>query len=283
RLLICHENVYHHPDGLPMLDPSYHYDKARSLSSAGCFAQAETVADIEAYPWPDAAYCDFSWLYKRIDQYPDKMVLTGMFGPFYHMACDFFGMENYFVKMYENPAVVECFTEKIVDFYIAANEKFLQGLGDRADTLYFANDFGTQLDMMVSPEAFRQFILPSVKRLTDMCHKYNKKIMFHSCGSIYRIIPDLINVGIDVLHPLQAGAVGMSAKELAQYKNDLAFVGGIDAQTFFVNSTPQQIRDEVHRVRDILGPNYVVSPSHECILPNVPIDNVRAMMEAAKD
>lgn len=75
----------------------------------------------------------------------------------------------------------------------------------------------------------------------------------------------------------------MSAQELKQYKNDLAFVGGIDAQTFFVDATPQQIRDEVHRVRDILGPSIVISPSHEEILPNVPAENIFAMAEAARD
>lgn len=90
--------------------------------------------------------------------------------------------------------------------------------------------------------------------------------MVHSCGSIYQIIPDLIDAGVDILHPLQAQAYGMSAIELQQYKNDLAFVGGIDAQSFFVNATPQQIRDEVHRVKDILGPGLVVSPSHEELL-----------------
>lgn len=107
--------------------------------------------------------------------------------------------------------------------------------------------------------------------------------MLHSCGSIYRIIPDLIDAGVDALHPIQAAAAGMSAKDLAQYKNDLVFVGGIDAQTFFVDATPQQIADEVKRVREILGPNYIVSPSHEEILPNVPAANMLAMAKAAKE
>ena len=75
----------------------------------------------------------------------------------------------------------------------------------------------------------------------------------------------------------------IGTNDLAQYKNDLVFVGGIDAQTFFVNATPQQITDEVKRVREILGPNYIVSPSHEEILPNVPAANVLAMAKAAKE
>ena len=126
-------------------------------------------------------------------------------------------------------------------------------------------------------------MLPSFKRLIAVGKKYNRKIMLHSCGSIARIIPDLIDAGVDILHPIQAKAAGMDAKSLSRYKNDLAFVGGIDAQSFFVNATPEQIREEVLRVRDILGPNIVISPSHEEVLPNVPAANIIAMANAARE
>ena len=276
------DSGYHHPSGRPAIDPSYGTER-HTLSAEGCFANAETIADIEKYPWPYPDYCDFTEIYKQVEQFPDKMVFTGMWCPFFHNIADFFGMENYFIKMYECPEVVEAATERIVDYYVAANEKYFAGLGDKADVMFFGNDFGTQRDLFVSPELFRKFVLPSFKRLIAVGKKYNKKIMLHSCGSIYRIIPDLIDAGVDILHPIQAQAAGMSASDLAQYKNDLAFVGGIDAQTFFVNATPQQIKDEVHRVRDILGPNIVISPSHEEVLPNVPAENILAMAEAARD
>jgi uroporphyrinogen decarboxylase len=273
---------YHHPEGLPALDPAYKTVR-NSLSAPGCFAETETIAEVEAYPWPDPAYCDFTDVYAEIDAHSDKMVMTGVWSPFFHNLADFFGMENYFVKMYEEPEIVEAVTEHVVDYYVAANEKFFSGLGDRADVMFFGNDFGTQRDLFISPDNFRRFVLPSFKRLIEVGKKYNKKIMLHSCGSIYRIIPDLIESGVDILHPIQAQAAGMSAEELKKYKNDLAFVGGIDAQSFFVNSKPQQIKDEVHRVRDILGPSIVISPSHEEILPNVPPENIVAMAEAARD
>ena len=276
------DSGYHHPQGLPAIDPAYGTER-HTLSAEGCFANAETVADIEKYPWPNPDYCDFTEIYRQIEQFPDKMVFTGMWSCFFHQVADFFGMENYFIKMYECPEVVEALTERIVDYYVAANEKFFSQLGDRADVMFFGNDFGTQLDLFISPELFRKFVMPSFKRLIAVGKKYNKKIMLHSCGSIYRIIPDLIDAGVDILHPIQAQAAGMSAQDLKQYKNDLAFVGGIDAQTFFVNATPQQIKDEVHRVRDILGPNIVISPSPEEVLPNVPAENILAMAEAARD
>ena len=199
------------------------------------------------------------------------------------MVADFFGMENYFIKMYEEPEIVQEVTRRVVDFYVEANDRFFAGLGDRADVMFFGNDFGTQRDLFLSPEKFREFVMPYFRKLIAVGKKYGKKIMLHSCGSIYRIIPDLIEAGVDILHPIQAQAAGMSAMELAVYKDRLSFVGGIDAQSFFVNATPEQIRQEVRRVRGILGPGLVVSPSHEEILPNVPAENVLAMAQAAHE
>jgi uroporphyrinogen decarboxylase len=272
---------YKHPEGRPAFDPAWGVTRA-SLSDAGCFAEATTVADIQRYPWPDVKYCDFASLYEQIDRFQEKMVFTGMWCPFFHIVSDFFGMENYFTNMHLNPAIVDAVTERVVDFYIAANEKYFASLGERADAMFFGNDFGTQLDLFISPEHFKRFVLPSFKRLIAVGKKHGKIIMLHSCGSIHRIIPLLIDAGVDVLHPLQAQASGMSADDLAQYKGDIAFLGGVDAQSFFVNATPTQIKAEVRRVRDILGPNIVISPSHEEILPNVPAANVLAMAEAAK-
>lgn len=271
---------YRHPEGRPAFDPSYGVTR-KTLSAAGCFAQAEQVSDIERYPWPDPAYCDFTEVYAEIDKYPDKLCFTGLWACFFHLAADFFGMENYFIKMYECPAVVEAVTERIVDFFVAASDQFFAGLGDRADVMFFGNDFGTQLDLFLSPENFRKFILPSLKRLIAVGKKYHKKILLHSCGSIYRIIPDLIDAGADMLHPLQAQAAGMSARELRQFKNDIAFVGAIDAQSFLVNASPQEIRDETARIWEMLGPNIIISPSHEEILPNIPAANMLAMSESA--
>lgn len=278
---IMADSGYRHPSGRAAIDPAYH-KKRDSLGAGGFFADAETISELDAYPWPDVADCDFTDIYAEIDKHPDKMVFTGVWSPFFHNVADFFGMENYFVNLHENPALVEALTERVVDYYVAANDKFFAGLGDRADVMFFENDLGTQLDLFLSPEHFRKYVLPSIKRLIAVGKKYNKKVMMHSCGSIYRIIPDLIDAGIDILHPIQAKAKGMSAQELAQYKNDLAFVGGIDAQGLFVNGTPADIKEEVKRVRDILGPSIVISPSHEEILPNVPAANIKAMAEEAK-
>ncbi len=276
------DSGYKHPEGLPPFNPYTDSTRSSGFSKSGVFANAQSVADIERYPWPDVKYLDFTDVYNEIERYPDKMVFTGMWSHFFHLVADFFGMEKYFMNMYDCPELVEAVTEHVVSFYEEANDKFFRSLNGRADVMFFGNDFGSQLDLLISVKAFRRFILPYFKRLINVGKKHNMFIMLHSCGSIYKIIPDLIDAGVDAIHPIQAAAANMNADSLKQFKNDVAFIGGIDAQTFFVNSTPEQIHDEVRRVRDILGPNIIISPSHEEILPNVPPANVKAMMCEAK-
>lgn len=274
---------YKHPEGKPMFDTSLGHER-HTLSEGGFFAESEDLADIDKFPWPDVKHLDFTEKLAEIDAVQDKAVFSGFWSHFFHIVCDFFGMENYFVKMYTDPELVLAVTEKVVDFFVEANDRFLAAAGDRFDTVFMGNDFGTQIDLLVSPDCFDKFILPGFKRLIDVAKKHGKHVMLHSCGSIYRVIPKLIDAGVDILHPLQALATNMDAKRLAgEFKNDLAFCGGVDTQYLLVRGTPTEIRDEVLRLRDIFGANYIVSPSHEAILPNVSLENVMAMAAAAKE
>lgn len=277
------DTAYKHPEGKPIFD-IYGGREKKSLGEGGCFAECESLWEVEKFPWPNPDYLDFTEVIEEIRRYKDKAVFTGLWSSFFHKVSYFFGMENYFTKMYTDPDIVEAVTEHVLDFYIEGNKRLFKELGENGDIFFFGNDFGTQLDLLISPELFKKFVLPGFKKLIDVAKKYNKKVLLHSCGSIYKVIPLLIDAGIDALHPLQAKAENMDAKTLAkEFKNDIAFVGGVDTQDLLVNATPKEIKDEVYRLKDILGPNYIVSPSHEALLPNVPLENVIAMAEAAKE
>lgn len=278
-------HVWRHPDGKPYFDPLGRQER-HSLSQPGVFAECEDVDEVEKYPWPDPKYCDFTETIAEIDRTiaADQAVLSGMWSCFFHNVCDYFGMENYFIKMYTDPDVVEAVTEHIADFYMQANEALFRQAADKIDMFFFGNDFGSQLDLLISPEAFDRFVMPTFVKFTNLAHKYGMKVLLHSCGSIDRVIPRLIDAGVDALHPIQAKARGMDAVHLSQaYGKDLVFVGGVDTQELLPFGTPRQVRDEVRRLRDLFGPNYVVSPSHESILPGVTIENVLAMAEAAAE
>lgn len=277
------DGAYKHPEGKPMFDTTGGRER-KSYGEFGVFAECADLAEVEAYDWPDPDYLDFTDVISAIDMRADKGVFTGLWTHFFHLVCDFFGMENYFAKMYTDPLIVDAVTTKIVDFYVEANDRFFTALGDRADIFFMGNDLGSQLDLLISPECFDRFLLKSFKRLVDVAKKHNKKVLLHSCGSIYKIIPRLIDIGVDALNPIQALARGMDAETLGrEFGRDLAFVGGIDTQNLLVNGTPDDIRREVHRVRECLGDNVIISPSHECLLPNIPFENTLAMARAAKE
>jgi uroporphyrinogen decarboxylase len=275
---------WRHPEGKPMWDC---FATAReSLGSAGIFAECEDVAEVEAFDWPNADYLDFAGSLSQLQYAHEKglAIFGGMWCPFFHVVCDFFGMENYFVKMYTDPDVVHAVTSRVVDFFVETNKRFFNLGKDYLDAGFFGNDFGTQLDLLVSVENFDKFLLPYIKQIIGTIKKAGLKTAFHCCGSVDRIIPRLIDAGVDILHPIQALARNMDASNLAKkYGKDLVFMGGVDTQQLLPFGTPQQVREEVLRLRDIFGDNYIVSPSHEALLPDVPFENVIAMSRAAKE
>lgn len=254
----------------------------KSHGEVGPLVNAETVADVEAHEWPKADQLDFRETLQVLTEAGSYYRASGMWTSFYHDVMGLFGFEEYLVKMHTNPKVVQAATDRVCEFYYEANEKFFSLAGDLVDGYFFGNDFGTQQDLIVSPKLFDTFVLPWFQRFTEQGHRFGHQIILHSCGSIHRVIPRLIMAGVECLHPLQALAKNMDAHTLAKdFKGKIAFLGGIDTQNLLVNGTSAQIKAEVRRVRSLLGPGLIVSPSHEAILPDVPPRNIAAMAEAA--
>lgn len=275
--------AYKHPQNKPMFDVTGGKERT-GLSQSGVFADAEQLSDLDGFEWPNPDYLDFSNTLELIKEADAKglAVFSGMWCPFFHVVSDFFGMEEYFIKMHTNPDVVLAVTKRVVDFYLEANRRFLDVAAPYLTAAFFGNDLGSQLDLLISPALFRRMILPFIRQLVAQMKSYHLKVVMHSCGAITRIIPDLLHAGIDALHPLQAKAAGMSAEELArEYGRELIFIGGVDTQELLPFGTPEQVRAEVLRVKAAFGAGYVVSPSHEALLKNVSLANVIAMSEAA--
>ncbi|MDR3709248.1 MAG: uroporphyrinogen decarboxylase family protein [Capsulimonadaceae bacterium] len=273
---------YKHPDNKPIWE--HQHNAHDGLASAGVFAQCEDAREVEDFPWPNPDYLDFTQTIQALKGAGDVYRASGMWSCFFHDVADFFGMENYFVKMYSDPEVVEAVTRKICEFYLEANERFFALAKDEVDGVFFGNDFGTQLDLLVSPRLFDRFIMPWFTKFTEQGHRHGYQVILHSCGAIHKVIDRLIDAKVDALHPLQAKAADMDAASLARdFQGRIAFMGGIDTQHLLVYGTPDEVRDDVRRIKSLLGPNLVVSPSHEALLPNVPPENVLAMAEAVAE
>ncbi len=270
---------YRHPLGRPMFD---YGPSGEELGAEGALAHCETPAELDSYEWPNPDYLDFTGMTAKLRALGDVYRPGGLWCPFFHDAAWFLGMENYFVKMHTHPELIHALTRRIVDFYLEANRRLYAAVGNEIDCFFLGNDFGSQQDLLISPAAFDEFILPYFRELVGQARRQGYQVMLHSCGAVRKIIPRVIDAGVQGLHPLQARAAGMEASGLARdFKGRLAFCGAVDTQDLLINATPAAIRAEVRRLKELLGPAFVVSPSHEALLPNVSPANVAAMAEAA--
>ncbi|MDR1128772.1 MAG: hypothetical protein LBL20_05615 [Treponema sp.] len=280
----------------PMFDPmNLAASKNAGMQSSGrgyatimhgeaVFADCEDVETIHNYHWPTIDDCDFGETVREIDRTVEagQAVLCSTWGSIFSNTWNFFGMENCMVRMLGEPDLVKAVTGHLTDFYLAANEVLFSEAGKKIDSIFIGIDLGSQLDLLISPKTFEEFLLPFIKKLIDQARSYGLHVTMHSCGSIYRVIPQLIAAGVEVLHPIQALAKNMDAEGLAEkYKGRVVFMGGIDTQRLLPFGTPGEVKAEVRRVKKLLGPDYIVCASHETLLPNVPPENVAAMAEAA--
>ena len=273
---------YEHPESRPIFDVMYGHGPKAYHGQPGCFADCEDPAEVDDYPWPDAKYLNLNNVKDWAKGVADYFRFGGAWSCFFHLVADFFGMENYFMKMYTAPNVVHAVTRRVVDFYLEANRRIFTEARDTVDIFFFGNDFGTQEGLLISPDKFREFVLPYLKELISLAKSFGLPVQLHSCGAVSKVIPMLIEAGIDGLHPLQARANGMDAESLAgDYKGKIVFVGGVDTQELMWRGTPKKIKDEVHRLRDIFGELWIISPSHEVLMPEVPVENIIALCEAA--
>lgn len=257
----------------------------RTLTTPGCFAEAEELEDLEFFQWPDPAeYIDVEECKRRVALAPDDKVCLGMmWSAHFQDTCAAFGMENALMNMIANPEIYEAVDAKIMEFYLKANEIFYEATKGRLNAVLIGNDMGSQRGLMLSPDMVRRFIIPGCKKLVEQAHSYGLKVIYHSCGSIVDIIPDLIEAGVDIIHPIQALAAGMEPQGLKEKFGDkVSFCGGVDTQDLLVNGTPEDVQKKVKELRTIFPTGLIISPSHEAILPDIPPANIQALFDEAQ-
>ena len=262
-----------------------HDDKPdeRTLTAPGFFEDIEDPALIDTFPWPDPAlYLDVE-ASRRLAMaiHPDYVRMGVMWSAHFQDACAAFGMEKAMMVMLMNPEMFQAVIDRITDFYLKANALFYEATKGYLDAVLIGNDFGSQCNLMVAPETLRKLVFPGTKKLIDQAKSYGLKVIHHSCGSIFPIIDDLIAMGVDVIHPIQALAKDMDAPHLkAHFAGKTAFCGGVDAQFILVKGTPEDVSAKVHELKQLFPTGLVISPSHEAILPDIPPENIEAMFGA---
>jgi uroporphyrinogen decarboxylase len=176
---------------------------------------------------------------------------------------------------------------KVMEIKMAYWDRALDLLEDNVDVVHEADDFAGQYKMLISPDAYRRIVKPLHKELFDFIHARTKaKLFFHSCGSIRPVIPDLIEIGVDILNPIQVSATGMDSAELKkEYGDDVVFWGGgVDTQRVLGDGTQEEVRAETkRRISDLApGGGFVFAAVHN-IQGNVPPENIMAMWETLQE
>lgn len=256
----------------------------RTLTADGCFKDAEELEDLDFFQWPDPAkYIDPEECRRRVDMAPkDKAVIGMVWSAHFQDTCASFGMETALMNMIANPEIYQAVDQKILEFYLKANEIFYEATKGRLNAVLIGNDMGSQRGLMISPDMVRRFVIPGCQKLVEQAHSYGLKVIYHSCGSIVDVIPDLIKAGVDAIHPIQALAAGMDAKNLKEkFDGKVSFCGGVDTQDLLVHGSPEQVREKVKELRTLFPTGLIISPSHEAIMPDVPPANIHALFEEA--
>lgn len=191
------------------------------------------------------------------------------------------GMQEVLMDLYTNEAEIRRLLERMTEYHLELIRYWAE-IG--ADAMFLGDDWGSQRSMLISAPMWRRLFRPHYARLFDETHRCGMDVIYHSCGNVMDIIPDLIDIGADVLDPIQP--VAMDAREIARrFGGKIAFYGGINTQEL-ARYTPQQAKDEVRRLIDTLGKPfgnaYMIGPAN-VLTPEVPLANIVALCEACRE
>jgi len=250
-------------------------------------AEADLAA-LERFPWPDATG---QGRYDRVAAAARAIRAQGLavsaqpdINGVFELACWLCGFDRVLMDMVGDPDFIRALFEKITAIQERFAANYYPKIGGDADMVQLGDDFGTQNGPFFSPDMYRELIVPYQRRYHQAIRAgTSAKIFHHSCGSVYRLLEDMIEAGVEILNPVQTNAAEMDLKTLKkEFGSRLVFHGGINVQTVLPHGTPAEVRDEVKRVIDILAPGggYVLAPSHN-IQGDTPPENVVAMFEAA--
>jgi uroporphyrinogen decarboxylase len=279
------EEAFYDEYNLKWRKASYYYDVVERP-----LANIKSLEDIEKATWPvpgdPGRVAGIRAEARQLSENKEYLVVADIMclGPF-EGACFLRGYEAFLTDLYLNPKLAEAILDKILEIDIALWDIFLDEVGDYVDVVAQGDDVGMQTGTYVSPKMYRQFIKPRHQKLYSFIRSKTKaKIFMHSCGSVYDVIPDLIEAGVQILNPIQRSATKMDIAVLKkEFGKDLCFWGGgIDVQQVLPYASLEQIEKEVKYSIDILAPGggFVFVPSHN-IQADVTPDRIHKLYESA--
>ncbi len=252
--------------------------------------QTAALEDLDSYDWPDPREMfDYSGIRGQALQLyhdGDYAIVGSMGSPgnIFEQSWYLRGMTEFFMDLVDNKDFAHALMSKITQIRKQNADCFLREVGEHLDVFQLADDLAMQNGPYMSPDLYREMIKPYQIELFEFVKSLTSaKIYYHSCGSITRLLDDLIDVGVDILNPVQVTAEGMETDQLKQrFGKRLSFWGAIDTTEILPNGTTGDVRNEVRRVIHDLAPGggFVLSSVHN-LQPDIPPENIMAMFEAA--
>jgi uroporphyrinogen decarboxylase len=271
--------------GIKMKSQSYgagQYEEFTDFPLAG----VDTIAALDRHPWPDAAAYDYAGVRAQLEQSNPQRKLASMcfIGNPFELYCWMTGLEEALMNLLTQPKIVEAALDHITRIIAERFSRTLRECGDLTDLAFMADDLGGQHGLLLSRETYRAVIQPYHRRLTDCVRRLapHVKVMHHSDGAVFDILPDLMDAGIDILEAVQTDADGMEPERLKKAFGDrLCFHGAISVQQLLPFSDTATVDRECRRMVRVLGANggYIAAPSH-AIQAGTPPENVTTMLRA---
>ena len=249
-----------------------------------------TVRDILEYPWPDPHDpIRRKGLKERVREIREETgcaTVLNLPSGFVHASQYLRGFEDWFLDFARDRRLLTTLFDAVLDVKLAMCREILEEVGTEVDVLLTADDLGLQNGLMVSPRAYRELIKPRHQRYFQLIHDLSPaKVLFHTCGSVVDILDDLVEIGVDVLHPVQVSAAGMDPARMKERWGDrLAFWGAIDTQHVLPHGSVEEVRAAVERTIEQLGRGggYLLGAVHN-LQPDVPTENLLAMFRHARE
>jgi uroporphyrinogen decarboxylase len=247
-------------------------------------SQAKTIDDLAAFPWPNPDWFDYSRMREQaVKIHQTHAVSCGYMAPFYlHNLLR--GLETSLVDPLEDPEFTHFLLQKICDFEYEYHLRMFQACEGLIDVAQVTDDLGSQTGPLIRMKTYREFYKPHHRRFIDLCHNFGIKVFHHDDGSMRLFLPDLVEMGIDILNPVQWTCPNMDMLELKQeFGSRICFHGAIDNQRILPFGTPGEVRAEVRHCIDSLASDktgYILASCHN-IQPITPLENILAMYEEA--
>lgn len=239
----------------------------------------QDLPPLASYTWPDP-FAPRRWEHvgRNAALHPERFRVA-VVGDLWERANFLCGLSTLLLALYERPSYVHDLLDGICRYNLATLDRIAE---EQPEALFLSDDYGLQRSLMMSPRDWRRFIKPRLALLFEAARRHGCRTMLHSCGCVTEILPDLIELGLDILHPVQPEAMDLAFVK-REYGRAITFCGGLNTQQLLPAGTPREVADEVNRLGQELGRGggYILEPGIT-VQADVPVENLVAAVQAAQ-